>query len=263
MRRRHIIDPACPSPQFRGRCALAVMAKVPKPGQVKTRLSPPLNPQQSAALNIAFLRDTIACLKEVAAIVEAEPIISYTPPGEAAGFDTIIPDDVILLPQRGEGFGERLQHTAEDLLAAGFRAVCLIDSDSPTVPKAAYVTAVERLLCDEDCAVLGPSEDGGYYLLGMNAPHPPLFRDIVWSSAAVLEQTLQRARAIDLPVYLLPAWFDIDDSRTLVRLLRELVGSCADREGFTAEHTREYLCAIADSLNAIPMIPSMGQGEGQ
>ena len=128
-----------------------------------------------------------------------------------------------LVSQRGEGFGERLLHTAEDLFAAGFRAVCLIDSDSPTVPTGAYVEAVERLLTSEDCMVLGPSDDGGNYLIGVNALHPRLFEDIAWSTAIVAEQTLQRAQEIDLPVYSLPTWFDVDDRQTLTRLYRELL----------------------------------------
>src|SRR6202451_4661847 len=126
-----IIDPKRPAAMFRGRCALAVMAKAPKAGQVKTRLSPPLDSHQAAALNIAFLRDTLACLKEVEATAVATIVISYTPMGEEANFAGIVPEDVALIPQRGEGFGERLQYTAEDLFCAGFSAVCLIDSDSP------------------------------------------------------------------------------------------------------------------------------------
>ena len=131
-----IIDPKRPCVLYHGRCALAVMAKAPKAGHVKTRLSPPLDSHQAAALNIAFLRDTLACLKEVAPppqptssshIVRSER--KRTSPG-------LFQTTLLLIPQRGEGFGERLQYTAEDLFAAGFSAVCLIDSDSPTVPRA-------------------------------------------------------------------------------------------------------------------------------
>ena len=263
VRPRQIIHPGSRSAEFQGRCALAVMAKAPKPGHVKTRLSPPLNPQQSAALNIAFLRDTMACLQEVAAMVDADPIVSYTPAGAERDFEEIVPYEVHLVPQRGEGFGERLQHTVEDLFAAGFRAVCLIDSDSPTVPSAAYVSAVEWLLCGEDCVVLGPSQDGGYYLLGVNASHPALFADIAWSSAAVLEQTLQRARAVELPAHLLRTWFDVDDGQTLVRLFRELAEPCPATQGFAAKHTWAYLNTIAEYLDTAPMVAGVRQGEGQ
>jgi rSAM/selenodomain-associated transferase 1 len=258
-----IIDPARPAAIFHGRCALAVMAKAPKAGHVKTRLSPPLDSQQAAALNIAFLRDTIACLKEVEAAAEAKAVVSYTPIGEEANFAGVVSDDVPLIPQRGEGFGERLLHTAEDLFAAGFRAVCLIDSDSPTVPTDAYIEAVERLLANEDCTVLGPSDDGGYYLIGVNALHPRLFEDIAWSTAIVAEQTLQRAREIDLPVYSLPTWFDVDDRQTLTRLYRELLGSESGCECFAATYTSDYLRTIKDQLDEMSMAAIAGQGAQQ
>jgi uncharacterized protein len=253
-----IIDPKTSSAMFHGCCALAVMAKAPKAGLVKTRLSPPLDSHQAAALNIAFLRDTLACLKEVEATGAANVVISYTPIGEEANFAGIVPDDVALIPQRGEGFGERLQYTAEDLFAAGFSAVCLIDSDSPTVPKDAYAEAVRRLLANEDCAVLGPSDDGGYYLLGVNASHPRLFEDIAWSTAVVAEQTLQRARQIDVPLYFLPTWFDVDDRQTLARLYRELLVSGHD--GFAAIHTGDYLRTIADQLDGLSIAAFAGEG---
>jgi uncharacterized protein len=255
-----IVDPKRPCALYHGRCALAVMAKAPKAGQVKTRLSPPLDSHQAAALNIAFLRDTLACLKEVEATASAKVVISYTPVGAEANFAGIVPSDVALIPQRGEGFGERLQYTAEDLFAAGFSAVCLIDSDSPTVPRDAYVKAVQRLLADENCAVLGPSDDGGYYLLGVNASHPRLFEDITWSTAVVAEQTKKRARESDLPLYLLPVWFDVDDLQTLIRLYRELLVSEPGREGFPAIHTGDYLRTIADQLVELSMVATAGKG---
>jgi uncharacterized protein len=254
-----IIDPKRPSAMYYGHCALAVIAKAPKAGHVKTRLSPPFDSHQAAALNIAFLQDTLACLKEVAATAAATTVISYTPIGEEANFTGIVPDDVALIPQRGEGFGERLRYTAEDLFAAGFSAVCLIDSDSPTVPKAAYVKAVQRLLDNEDCAVLGPSDDGGYYLLGVNALHSRLFEDIAWSTAVVAEQTKQRALEIDLPLYFLPTWFDVDDHQTLIRLYKELLLSESGLEGFAAIHTGDYLRTIADQVDELSMVAIAGK----
>src|SRR5271163_989068 len=129
-----MLDPSQPSPEFAGKCALTVMAKAPRPGKVKTRLSPPLSPEQASALNACFLRDTVASLRAATLSAPAEWVISYTPVGEEAAFRGILEEGALLLPQRGDGFGERLVATAEDLLACGFSAVCLIDSDSPTVP---------------------------------------------------------------------------------------------------------------------------------
>lgn len=255
-----ILNPRMPCAAFRGRCALAVMAKAPREGQVKTRLSPPLDSRQAVALNIAFLRDTIECLKQVQAAVPAHVVISYTPVGAEANFAGIVPDDVALVPQRGGGFGERLYYTAEDLFAAGFSAVCLIDSDSPTVPVHAYVEAVQRLLSYENCAVMGPCDDGGYYVLGLNALHARLFENIAWSTEVVAEQTRQKAQEIRLPLYSLPAWFDVDDRRTLSRLYRELVVLDPTADGFPAIHTCDYMRTISDQLNPICLI---GKGAAQ
>ena len=244
-----IVDPDLPSAQWRGRCALAVMAKVPRAGSVKTRLCPPLHPEQAAALNVAFLKDTVACLEEVSLALPANPVVSFTPRGEEAGFQGVIPHHVVLVPQRGNGFGERLQGTVEDLLAAGFSAVCLIDSDSPTVPAEAYAEAVRHLLVEKKCAVLGPSDDGGYYLLGLNTLKPRLFEEIAWSTEVVADQTRQRARETGLPMHSLPTWFDVDDRETLLRLYRELVASASARNGYRAPHTREFLQTIGKQLD--------------
>ena len=137
-----ILDPAYPIPALGHLCALAVMAKAPKSGRVKTRLSPPLTLDQTAALNICFLKDTTANL---ATIPGSAGLISYTPVGDEGLFDGLLPGTFGLVAQRGDGFGERLLYAATDILAIGYGAVCLIDSDSPTVPAAAYVQAVEAL----------------------------------------------------------------------------------------------------------------------
>src|SRR5271169_2234858 len=112
-----ILDPSQPSPDFAGKCALTVMAKAPRPGKVKTRLSPPLTPEQASELNACFLRDTVASLHTATQLASAEWVISYTPIGEEAAFLGILDDGALLIPQRGDGFGERLLATAEDLFS--------------------------------------------------------------------------------------------------------------------------------------------------
>lgn len=222
-----------------GCCALAVMAKAPRPGKVKTRLSPPLTPQQAAALNICFLRDTTENIQQVAEAGDSAGIVVYTPVGDEAAFDGILPPAFRLLGQRGDGFGERLLHACEDLFACGFSAVCLIDSDSPTMPQEALSQAVSSLALPGDRVVLGGSDDGGYYLIGMKHLHPRLFEQIDWSTERVFQQTTERAREIGLDVELLGTWYDVDDAATLQRLRRELLGEgCA---GYDARHTRAYL----------------------
>lgn len=237
------------NPDFAGKCALVVMAKAPRPGRVKTRLSPPLSAAEAAELNVAFLRDTIASLQAAVSLVPAVPVICYTPAGEEGSFRGIVPGEVPLLLQRGDGFGERLSFTVDDALAAGFSAVCLIDSDSPTVPTREYAQAVHLLLSEPRSAVLGPSDDGGYYLIGLNASTPQLFEDIAWSTSKVSAQTRERAAALPLRLHELRSWFDVDDEATLTRLYEELF--CTPHpDGFSAPETRSVLAGLMQRILA-------------
>src|SRR4051794_12017849 len=147
--------------------ALAVMTKAPQAGRVKTRLTPPLSPEEAASLNVCFLRDTAAAIERTTSGGTALGVGVYTPVGAEDAYVGILPEDFVLVPQRGDAFGERLAAATEDLLQLGFDSVCLIDSDSPTVPANAFTEAVDRLGRSEDTIVLGPSDDGGYYLIGM------------------------------------------------------------------------------------------------
>jgi rSAM/selenodomain-associated transferase 1 len=237
-----ILDPAHPIPALHHLCALTVMAKAPKAGRVKTRLSPPLTLEQTAALNIRFLRDTT---ENLATIPGAAGVISYTPVGDEALFAGLLPETFALVAQRGDGFGERLLAAAEDILAIGYGAVCLIDSDSPTVPGAAFYQAVAALAEPGDRIVLGPSQDGGYYLIGMKQAHAEPFERITWSTGSVLEETLARCREAGLHIVLLPTWYDVDDKATLDVLNAELLQGrgpeFAQMQGYAAPHTREFL----------------------
>src|SRR3954467_11686379 len=138
-----VLDPARGTQVPAGLCALAVMTKAPRAGRVKTKLTPPLAPEEAAALNICFLRDTAACLTAVGAEGTAKGIGVYPPLGAEEAYGGILPDEFELLPQRGDRFDERLICATEDLLKVGFESVCLIDSDSPTVPTRAFAEAVE------------------------------------------------------------------------------------------------------------------------
>ena len=122
--------------------------------------------------------------------------------------------------------------------------MCLIDSDSPTVPTNEYVRAVEALLPHGERIVLGRSEDGGYYLIGLTAPHAGVFADIAWSTAAVAEQTEQRAQEAGLPVAGLATWYDVDDRISLDRLRREMAGEPGVPQGYAAPHTRAFLARL-------------------
>ncbi|MCU1247650.1 MAG: glycosyltransferase [Edaphobacter sp.] len=240
-----ILNPANPLTTRAGLCALAVMAKAPRSGKVKTRLAPPLTLDHSAAINICFLRDTTENIAAVAASGNAAGIISYTPIGDEALFDTLLPANFALIPQRGDGFGERLLATAEDLFACGYGSVCLIDSDSPTVPAAAFEQAVAELAKPGDRIVLGPAHDGGYYLIGLKRAHAELFANITWSTSAVFAETIAAAKAADLEAIILPLWYDVDDSATLDILTAELLHHTpppfTTLPGYPAPHTRAFL----------------------
>jgi uncharacterized protein len=226
-------------PRAADRCALAIMTKAPRAGQVKTRLVPPLTQAEAAQLNVYFLCDTAAAITRACA-ENALAIAVYTPAGAENEYREILPPEFQLILQRGDGFGERLQHAVEDLFQVGFASVCLIDSDSPLVPAEVYADAVRRLSMDGDRVVLGPCDDGGYYLIGLKKSCGHLFEKIDWSSERVLEQTTTRAAEHGLKIELLPVYYDVDDRHSLGRLCDELLGGDAQLTNEIAPCTREF-----------------------
>lgn len=240
-----IFDPLLRDSSLAGYCALTVMAKAPRAGKVKTRLSPSLTSEQAAELNISFLKDTTENLEAVATAGNARGVISYTPVGEESLFDGILPAGFSLVAQRGDGFGERLLYTVEDLLACGFSAVCLIDSDSPTVPAEAFSQAVAALGQSGDRVVLGPSQDGGYYLIGLKQAHRAVFEGIPWSTATVYEKTVEAVHKAGLELVELPRWYDVDDAESLQVLKSELLEDVrpffVSADGYVAPHSTRSL----------------------
>jgi len=265
MKQFRVLDPNLPDRGARGLCALAVMTKAPQAGRVKTRLVPPLTPEEAAELNKCFLRDTVAAISSVCsrrpvgdaskmqfehagashskAATAACGIAVYTPVGAESAYTDILPADFSLLPQRGDKFGERLYSAVEDLFKCGFGSVCLIDSDSPTVPAENFAEAIELLSTTKDRVVLGPSDDGGYYLIGVKKPHRHLFEQIDWSTERVLNQTMERAADLGLEVKLLPTGYDVDDAASLRRLCDELLRE--NTSASVALNTRKFLVIIA------------------
>src|SRR5437899_100533 len=205
-----------------GRCALAIMTKAPRAGTVKTRLQPPLTPSEAAQLNTCFLRDIAAVISAVGE--RSQGVGVFTPARSEKEYKGILPSHFDLIPQRGNGFGERLSNAAADLLQVGFESCCLINSDSPTATADAFREAVAQLQSADDRIVLGPSDDGGYYLIGMKKLHRRLFEQIDWSTERVFAQTLERASEIGLEVHVLPSCFDVDNRVALQRLCDELLG---------------------------------------
>jgi uncharacterized protein len=238
-----------------GICAIGVMAKAPQPGLAKTRLCPPLTPAQAARLSAAFLRDIT---ENIALAARAAPIhgcIAYAPAGAEAWFDghladgtgRVLADGSPPMPPDVRGFGRALLHAVQAMLEAGFGGACVLNSDSPTLPTALLERAAHALLAPGERVVLGPADDGGYYLLGMKQPYARLFADIAWSTADVAAATCARAAALGLEVVTLPTWYDVDDAESLLRLMAETPGDAseqADLQPYAAPATRGCIARI-------------------
>lgn len=204
-------------------CAIAVMSKAPRTGDAKTRLVPPLSATQAAGLSACFIRDATGNIAAAAQQVPIEGYVAYSPSDAEAEFAPLVADGTKLLPSRHPGLAAGLYDAAYDLLNAGYGAACLINSDSPTLPTALLVDAARKLAAPSDRIVLGPAEDGGYYLIGLKHGHRRLFEDIAWSTPLVFRQTMERAREIGVETAVLPIWYDVDDIASLRRLHAELL----------------------------------------
>lgn len=196
---------------------LIVVAKQPTPGATKTRLSPPLSQEQAASLYECFLLDTLDLIRKVQGI---QPAIAYLPEKASDYFAGLAPDFDLLL-QSGRDLGERLDNALSHYLNAGYCNAVIMDSDSPTLPASCLSAAFARLNGGSD-VVIGPCEDGGYYLIGMKKPHPRLLREVRMSTPQVTADTLAVAVEEGLQVGLLPTWYDVDNFISLQRLYAEL-----------------------------------------
>jgi uncharacterized protein len=249
-----------------GGCAIAVMAKAPIPGRVKTRLAPPLTPGIAAALSAAFLCDITENIALAARGKKISGYVAYAPAGSEALFDGMLADGTRFVLADGaavsvsapgvQGFGRCLLHAAQSLFAGGHDSVCLLNSDSPNLPTSVLSEAAAALSREGDRVVLGSAEDGGYYMLGIKAPHLGLFEDIAWSTSRVAAQTRERARSLRLPIVELAPWYDVDNAAALRRLCRELDSparvSCLDPYGAPATAECIERLRIRDPLAAEP-----------
>jgi rSAM/selenodomain-associated transferase 1 len=194
---------------------LVLFAKRPVVGRVKTRLSPPLSPEQACDLYRAFLLDSLDLIRGLSGGRAVE--LAVDEPWD----DDHLFRGLTVSRQCGADLGQRLLHAFRSSQASGGTATVVIGSDSPTLPRELVVEAFDRLGDDAD-VVLAPSDDGGYVLLGVRVPRPELFRDIPWSEPRVAERTRERASESGLRLVELTGWYDVDDPVGLQRLRSEL-----------------------------------------
>lgn len=225
--------------------AIGVMCKAPRPGQTKTRLAKAVGPERAAALSACFLRDVAAAIEAVPDGIGRKAYGVYAPAGAEAEVRSTLPPSFGMLLQAEGSFGDLL-HNATCALLDTHDCVLLVNSDSPTLPTLFLIDAIEHLRRTGDRVVLGPACDGGYYLIGLKAPHPELFADIPWGSARVCALTIAQAEAIGLEVALLPEWYDIDDAESFGWLQEEMAGqSRRFTRGGAAASTRAFLASRA------------------
>ena len=194
------------------------MARAPAPGRVKTRLCPPLDPGQAAEFYECVLRDVLG---ELAPSERWDTWVAYAERSRDY-FLQLREYDVALLPQRGASLGERMHAVFVDLCHAGYRQVVLVGSDIPTLKAASVEQACDLLEQDRSDLVLGPADDGGYYLIGLTRPVESLFSGIAWSTPSVLEETLAKARQPELRVRMVAGTYDVDTAEDMERLSRDL-----------------------------------------
>lgn len=222
------------------RPVVAVMVRAPSsPG--KSRLIQSLGARDARGLREALLRDTLDRLADI----EWDKAVLYTPQGAESEVRALIPFAAAMLPQHGRTLGDRMDAGIRDLLSSGFDGVVLVGSDLPTLPPAHVTEALDRLARSPDGVVLGPAEDGGYYLIGLTRPHAALFSDIPWGTAQALSWTLRAARSLGVPVALLPSWYDVDSDADLRR-----VSEASEQLAEAGRHTRAWLASAPSAVRS-------------
>jgi uncharacterized protein len=217
------------------------MLRVPGREPVKSRLHASLGPEAATLLYRCFVLDTLDAAGRVPGV---EVIAAFSPAAARAAMAGLAPG-MRQLAQRGDDLGARMANLVTDLLEAGHAAALVTGSDLPTLPAARFAEAARVLAGGRADVVLGPSEDGGYYLIGLARPAPALFADMRWSAPDVLAVTCERAQRLGLRVHRLPPWYDVDTAADLLRLRDDLASAAAPpAAGTAAWRTRRWLAAF-------------------
>ena len=195
------------------------MAKAPVAGQVKTRLVPPLSHEQAAELSAALLRDL---LRHLHGLNGAKRYLFFAPDDAHASMSELAGGEFELVAQRGDDLGARMQAVFAELWGRGHRRIALVGADLPVFPLSFLDQAFAGLDIPDARVVLGPSRDGGYYLIGMNRALPEIFAGMTWSHEKVLSDTLAKLGSLKIDALQLPPWFDVDRPEDLAALGRRL-----------------------------------------
>jgi rSAM/selenodomain-associated transferase 1 len=196
---------------------MVLMAKQPAAGKTKTRLMPAVSAEQAAMLYTCFLQDKIDQMRQVRNVQLA---IAYYPSSAHSYFAQLTPD-FVLIEQTGDDLPARLKQVTHTVFERNYDCLVLIDGDTVTLPPDYLQQALDRLHEPGIDVTLGPCEDGGYYAIGMNAPHLSLF-DVQMSTPDVTTDTLKQVQNAGLEVSILPEWWDVDTQADLDRLQADL-----------------------------------------
>ncbi len=204
--------------------ALLVFAKKPEPGKVKTRLTPPLSPQDASELYSCFLKDSFSQYAHLAQKNDWQIFICYTPSNAGPFFEQLwseldLSHTAKFIPQEEGDLGQRMEKAMRRLTDDKYRTV-IIGTDHPTLPDR-YIENAFAELSHVD-AVVGPSEDGGYYALGLDSVHPAIFENIAWSTDTVYQRTIANLESAHYSWHGLPVWYDVDDVSSFLRLSSEI-----------------------------------------
>ena len=231
-------------------CGIAIMAKASHPGRTKTRLVPPLTFEEAAACNGAFLRDVADNIILASAHASIAGYVAFGPPGSEPFFREHVPRAIGLIEAWYPVLGDCLFSTVSQLIERGHAGAVVLNADSPTLPTSVLLETAQTLARPGDRVVIGPATDGGYYLLGVKCKHHRLFQDIAWSTERVTHQTMERVGELDLPVHLLPEWYDVDDVDSFKLLEAELFHGfsfAADLQSGAARNTRALIRSLIEN----------------
>ena len=218
--------------------ALVIFARDPLVGQVKTRLNPFLDLRTTCELYTCFLSDS---LDTICAVESADYFVGIYPSSTSGFFERLDPSlSISTFVQEGKDLGDRMKNTFSARFAEGYEQIVIIGADSPSLPLA----YIRQAFGSKQDVVLGPSVDGGYYLIGMRGKLVNLFDGIRWGEDTVLEETRQKLEESGVSLELLPFWYDVDRSDDL-RFLKTHLELLAKAGQEQAASTRKFLSRLS------------------